>query len=215
MALQAYGTSGDPVLAEVALDPTGAVTVRSNAVDMGNGSATTLGLAVAEALGANATAVALGDAALWAALDLTTTAPAGWADPRYVRKDTSSSSSCLTAFHQAHAARAATRAWSSRRAWSRPRPASGAARGRRSHRRAGATARSSPTASPRSRAPPSRAGYRRRRRDRALVHAYYQAGWVEADYTVEGATRRWPLTGLVLRRGSRREQVRRADRSAA
>ena len=128
MALQAYGTSGDPVLAEVALDPTGAVTVRSNAVDMGNGSATTLGLAVAEALGANATAVALGDAALWAALDLTTTAPAGWADPRYVRKDTSSSSSCLTAFHQAHAARAAARVVfetgvvpAAARLWGRPR----------------------------------------------------------------------------------------------
>ena len=54
LANQAYGTGKDGVMAEVALDAAGRLTVRTNCVDMGNGSATTLAISTAGWLGHNA-----------------------------------------------------------------------------------------------------------------------------------------------------------------
>ncbi|WP_286828049.1 MULTISPECIES: xanthine dehydrogenase family protein molybdopterin-binding subunit [Kordiimonas] len=102
---QAYGTSGDGVLAAVAMDAEGNFTVRTNAVDMGNGSATTLAVVIGETLGANAERVELGNADLWDALQMQYGSKNGsWDDNNWTPKSVGSSSACLTAFHQVHAA---------------------------------------------------------------------------------------------------------------
>ncbi len=105
MSNQAYGTSGDGVLAAVAIDAEGNFTVRTNAVDMGNGSATTLAVVIGETLGANASRVELGNADLWDALELEHGSKNGnWSKNNWTPKSVGSSSACLTAFHQVHAA---------------------------------------------------------------------------------------------------------------
>ena len=214
MALQSFGTSGDAVLAEVGVDEAGAIFVRSNAVDMGNGSATTLGVVVADALGSNAAIIGLGDTSLWPALGLTTAKDTGlWADPNYVRKATSASSSCLTAFHQVHAARSAARVLyetgvlaAAAQLWNRP--VGGLADSARWQDGALAV----PGLAPLPMRDLARAMHASGTVTRALVHAYYQDEWVEATYRVDGVARRWPLTAVVLGRGelgraAKREKV--------
>ena len=109
LANQAYGTGKDGVMAEVALAPDGRLTVRSNCVDMGNGSATTLAISTAGWLGHNAHDVVMGDVGSFNALDLHSDSKGTWADPRWTASFAMSSSACLTAFHQVHVTEQASR----------------------------------------------------------------------------------------------------------
>lgn len=59
-AIQALGTSGDAVFAEVSIAPDGEVTVRSTAVEMGQGTDTSLAIATKKVLGRSASRVVLG-----------------------------------------------------------------------------------------------------------------------------------------------------------
>jgi CO/xanthine dehydrogenase Mo-binding subunit len=113
MSLQAYGTSGDGVVAAIKLSGQGDWQVFSDAVDMGNGSATTLGVVIGDILGANASAVTMGGNTLFAQTQLTPNSnigcptekepnPPEWSDARYTKKGTGSSSACLTGLHQVH-----------------------------------------------------------------------------------------------------------------
>lgn len=117
MSLQAYGTSGDGVVAAVILNPDGTFDVQSDAVDMGNGSATTLGVVIGDILGANASTVEMGGYTLWAQtqmikdskMDCTPGHPT-WDDPQYTKKSVGSSSACLTGLHQVHVTQQASHA---------------------------------------------------------------------------------------------------------
>lgn len=102
LANQAYGTGKDGVMAEVALDAAGRLTVRTNCVDMGNGSATTLAISTAGWLGHNAHDVIMGDVASFNALGVSTYKEGNWSDPNWTAAFAMSSSACLTAFHQVH-----------------------------------------------------------------------------------------------------------------
>ena len=116
LSLQSYGTGGDGVIAGVSLGRDGALTVRSDAVDMGNGSATTLGVVVGPILGANAAHVRMGDSALFGESGLVTgrTLPdggkGGWDVPLWTAKAVGSSSACLTGLHQVHVVQETARA---------------------------------------------------------------------------------------------------------
>ncbi|HEX8154016.1 MAG TPA: molybdopterin cofactor-binding domain-containing protein, partial [Thermoanaerobaculia bacterium] len=76
LANQAYGTGTDPVLGNVSLEPDGKVTVTTTAVDMGNGSATSLALATARWLGTNASAIEMGGVDFATVLNLTSSSTA-------------------------------------------------------------------------------------------------------------------------------------------
>ncbi|WP_176439044.1 xanthine dehydrogenase family protein molybdopterin-binding subunit [Puniceibacterium sediminis] len=104
MSLQAYGTSGDGMVASVRLEPDGTLTVQSDAVDMGNGSATTLGVTIGPILGSNAARVDMGCYTLFGQTGLTTDDPGGerWEKPNWTAKSVGSSSACLTGLHQVH-----------------------------------------------------------------------------------------------------------------
>lgn len=111
MSMQAFGTSGDGLMGYVGIDATGKIKVITNAVDMGNGSATTLAVVPYKKLGRNASDIEMGQAAFFNSLDLTDEPKeVQWDNPRWVKKLTGSSSACLTAFHQVHAVQASSEA---------------------------------------------------------------------------------------------------------
>ncbi|WP_158221863.1 xanthine dehydrogenase family protein molybdopterin-binding subunit [Actibacterium pelagium] len=112
MSLQAYGTSGDGMVAAVHMAADGTLSVESDAVDMGNGSATTLGVVIGDILGANAQSVDMGCYTLFGQTGLQTNSNSTerWADPTWTAKGVGSSSACLTALHQVHVVQQTARA---------------------------------------------------------------------------------------------------------
>lgn len=110
MSMQAYGTSGDGVVASVFINAQGEITVASDAVDMGNGSATTLAAVVGEYLGRNAESIEMGGYTLFPDTGLNTTKGGSWDDPHWTAKGVGSSSACLTGLHQVHVVQQAAKA---------------------------------------------------------------------------------------------------------
>ncbi|MBL1436076.1 MAG: xanthine dehydrogenase family protein molybdopterin-binding subunit [Rhodobacteraceae bacterium] len=110
MSLQAYGTSGDGMVASVEMDAEGNITVASDAVDMGNGSATTLATVVGKILGRNASSITMGGYQLFGETGLKDPYKGEWSDPTWTAKGVGSSSACLTGLHQVHVAEQAAKA---------------------------------------------------------------------------------------------------------
>jgi len=110
MSLQAYGTSGDGVVAAVEMDREGNISVASDGVDMGNGSATTLATVVGKILGRNAGRITMGGYRLFGETGLSDTYGGSWDDPKWTAKGVGSSSACLTGLHQVHVAEQAAKA---------------------------------------------------------------------------------------------------------
>lgn len=109
MSLLAFGTSGDGVVAGVQLTQ-GGIKVLTNAVDMGNGSATTLAAVVEEELGRPAGHIDTGDYTLFGKTQLDDSWSGNWDDPKWTAKGVGSSSASLTAFFQTHVTQNAARA---------------------------------------------------------------------------------------------------------
>ncbi|OLL32135.1 aldehyde oxidase [Burkholderia sp. SRS-W-2-2016] len=108
MANEAFGTSGDGMYGMVQVLPDGSLRVITTYTDMGNGAATTLGLAPSEYLGQNARTIAMSVFEPFNALGLNTTSNPQ--KPTDVRYGSGSSSACLGAFHQYHAVKGAAQA---------------------------------------------------------------------------------------------------------
>ncbi len=203
LANQAYGTGTDGVMAEVSLDAAGRLAVRSNCVDMGNGSATTLALSTAGWLGHNAHDIVMGDVGSFNALALNYTPGGSYADPQWTASFSMSSSACLTAFHQVHVTEQASRVLfeagllpAAAALWGVPLARlQGRTRWDAGHLTApGLT----PLALPALAAEVHRAGLVAG----AMVHGVYQGAWVSATYAVPtGEALLLPLDGLSLRAG--------------
>ena len=210
LANQAYGTSGDGVMANVALSADGRITVETNCVDMGNGSATTLALIPARHLGHNAHDIRMGEVILFDSLELSNCSSSHgrrtnhhpWDDPRYTASFSMSSSACITAFQQVHAVDQASRVLWRTALW----PAACALWG---------LDPSTPTASQEagwedgclvvSGQPPlpiARIAAQLHTAGgvvAAMVHAYYSTRWVKATYDVDGTIGHWEIDGLSTR----------------
>jgi CO/xanthine dehydrogenase Mo-binding subunit len=201
LANQAYGTGTDGVMAEVTLSHQGHVNVRSNCVDMGNGSATTLAISTARWLGRNAHEVVLGDVGSFNGLDMVWTEDGSWSDPRWTASYAMSSSACLTAFHQVHVTEQAARALFETGLL----PAAAALWSQTPERLAGRTRWVDGTLVAPDLAPlPFQAlvdqVFRARLPGGAMVHGLYQGDWVSARYTAPGGPTLWlPVDGLSLR----------------
>lgn len=198
LSLQAYGTSGDGMVAAVHLLPDGRLQVRSDAVDMGNGSATTLGVVVGPILGANAETVEMACYDLWPQTGLTTTDTTGqgWQNPDWTAKSVGSSSACLTGLHQVHTVQETARALfegsvmaAARALWDAPTlsPA-------QTFWQEGALMAPGLRPLPL----PVLAGmiYQQGLPSGALGHAYFQSSWTSADFASPGGTMRRALDGL-------------------
>jgi CO/xanthine dehydrogenase Mo-binding subunit len=206
LANQAYGTGSDGVMAEVAIAADGGLTVRTNCVDMGNGSATSLALSTARHLGANAQAVEMGAAAHFAALGLQSdTTPPGnpWDDPRWTADFMQSSSACLTGFHRVHAVEQAARLLfeagllpAACKLWGIAQPSASLASRTRWHQ----GHLTAPNLPPLPLAKIAQQLHADNGFAAMMVHAYSQGDWVSADFVLDGITRRCPLDGLSTRR---------------
>jgi CO/xanthine dehydrogenase Mo-binding subunit len=198
ISMQAYGTSGDGMVAAVAIEPDGSFTVRSDAVDMGNGSATTLGVVIGPILGANATTVDMGGYLLFGQTGLSTGGSADWNNPHWTAKGVGSSSACLTGLHQVHAVQqtalalmqasllpAAASIWKKQNlnltdvAW-----------------KDGQLTLAAGGVDPIPRAALAKAIYDGGLPTATLGHAFIQASWVEADFAGPGGNMRLKLDGL-------------------
>ncbi|MBU2959967.1 molybdopterin-dependent oxidoreductase [Citreicella sp. C3M06] len=200
MSMQAYGTSGDGMVAAVHLARDGSLRVVSDAIDMGNGSATTLGVVIGPILGANASEVAMGGYSLFGQTGLSDDGanPAGWDDPMWTQKGTGSSSACLTALHQVGTLQqtaqallrgsvlvAAADLWGAPAGDAQWQGGRLSAPGRRPLPLAELAARVHELGLPTG----------------ALGHGYFQNTWVEADYDTPGGTVRLQLDGLAYYHG--------------
>ncbi len=199
LSMQAYGTAGDGMVAAVEIDPDGRINVRSNAVDMGNGSATTLGVVIGPILGANAQSVEMGSSKVFKATGLSARAlPADWGNPHWTQGEVMSSSACLTGLHQVHTVQQTALALMhgsilpvARTIWGRTgiQLADIAWNGDMLVLRDG-------TRPAIGRGDLARAIYARGMPYGAVGHAYIQGSWVEADFDTPGGTIHLQLDGL-------------------
>jgi CO/xanthine dehydrogenase Mo-binding subunit len=207
LANQAYGTGTDCVMAEVSIAPNGQLTVRSNCVDMGNGSATTLAISTAKYAGTNAKLADMGEAAYFVApLEFTNTDTKKnhWDDPRWTASFAMSSSACLTAFHQVHVAEQASRVLfetgllpAAAQLWG---VAPDAVRGHTQWRDSRLTAPGLPALDL---VQLARQLYALGLPAAAMTHAVYQGQWVAAHYQVGQWKAQLPLDGLSTRLANR------------
>ena len=204
LANQAFGTGTDGVMAEVSIGPDGAFAVRTNCVDMGNGSATTLAISTATWTGANAARIDMGDAASFIA-PLGFRQPKGthWDDPYWTASFSMSSSACLTAFQQVHAAEQASRVLfetgllpAAASIWG---VAVAALRGKTRWRDSLLEVPSQPGLRPLTSAALAAALYKVRLPAAAMTHAVFRSQWIVADYTVDDWAATLPLDGLSTR----------------
>ncbi|WP_415401507.1 xanthine dehydrogenase family protein molybdopterin-binding subunit [Tateyamaria sp. SN3-11] len=206
VSLQAYGTSGDGMVAAILIERTGLLTVQSDAVDMGNGSATTLGVVIGDILGANATQVDMGGYTLWGQTGLTTEDPDNkrWDNPDWTAKSVGSSSACLTGLHQvhtmqqtAHGLMAAAVLPAARKMWGLDQLSARDTRWINSllvYLPGGKDPLSWPEIAEFIHANDMSRG--------ALGHAYFQDTWSEADFPTDSGVIRLQLDGLSLYRGT-------------
>ncbi len=201
LANQAYGTGKDGVMAEVALAPDGRLTVRTNCVDMGNGSATTLALSTAAWLGHNAHDIVMGDVGSFNALDVSTYRGGDWSKPDWTASFAMSSSACLTAFHQVHVAEQASRVLfeagllpAAAAIWGVPlAQVQGQTRWEKGHLTA-------PRLAPLPLAALAAKVYQAGLTSGAMVHGLYEGSWVAGTYAVPAVPPlQLPIDGLSLR----------------
>ena len=206
MSLQAYGTSGDGVVAAIRMDANGRLSVQSDAVDMGNGSATTLGVVVGPILGANAETVDMGGYTLFGQTGLLTTddLPYGgkpvWENPYWTAKSVGSSSACLTGLHQVHVVEETARAFflgsllpAARLIWGLPE-----LRAEQTEWIGGALALDDGSKAEIPRAVLAAKVYEAGLPSGALGHAYFQFRWVSGAYQLQdgGPKQRLELDGV-------------------
>lgn len=201
LANQAYGTGKDGVMAEVAVDAIGRLTVRTNCVDMGNGSATTLAISTAGSLGHNAHDIVMGDVASFNALGVSTYKDGNWSQPQWTAAFAMSSSACLTAFHQVHVTEQASQVLfqagllpAAAVLWKVP---LAQVQGKTQWDKGHLTAPGLPPLSLRELAAKiHQAGMTAA----AMVHGCYEGSWVAGSYALpSGSTLQLPIDGLSLR----------------
>lgn len=217
LANHAYGTGTVGVMAAVEIDEEGAITVTTNAVDMGNGSATSLAISTAGALGANAQRIQMGDAAVFAALgfvDDLQSALQVWSNPRWTLCPWLSSSASVTAFYQVHVVEQASRVLldtgllpAARKLWKLGPKQLRAADLRWADGALVASGRSPLPLRDLAKQVFADGGVAG-----AMVHAVYQMRWVVASYDVDGIRLRAPIDGLSTRL-ARGETWRKHDRT--
>ena len=224
LALKTYGTAiGDAVLALITMDAQGRISLASNGIDMGNGSATSFAVAVARHLGANASELKMGATTDFALLKMVGSLPKDQGEldrsaknPRWSPIVAMASAASTSAFNQVHAVTEAAKVIFLHGLW----PAAqvlwgGAAKGLQPSQ---ATWQGEALTAPGLRALPLR-DLARRAHDSGLVtgacvHAYFMGQWATATFQLGASRDRLPVDGLAIRRGSQvnfqlltREQV--------
>ena len=205
ITMKNYGTGADAVLNNVAVDENGRITVTSHAIDMGNGSATTLALCTASSLGANADEVVLGEIQLFKALEMVESFEAQPDNPRWTPVFFMSSKASTTSSRWVHGVEqsaqilfetgllpAAKKIWGAK---------ANTLSSKSVHWRDSRLY--APGFKPLSLTEIARRAHADGHVVAVTNHAFFSARWVEADYTIDGMTLRKPIDGLAVRRGGK------------
>jgi CO/xanthine dehydrogenase Mo-binding subunit len=203
LAMKNYGTGADAVFQAVEIDRDGRIVVTSHAVDMGTGTATTLALTTARTLGASADEVKTGEIAIFKQLAMVESFDEQKDNPRWTpitfmsHKASTTSGRWVVGVDRTSQLLFETGLL----------PAARALWGGAANKLGVADVQWKDGALvARGLAPLSLAQVARRAHDdgrvvAAMTHAFFSGRWVEADYTVDDDTRRWPIDGLAVRRG--------------
>lgn len=203
ITMKNYGTGADAIFNDVAIDPLGQITVTTHAVDMGNGSATTLALSTAAILGANATSVKLGEIDLFKQLDMVESFEPQPQNPRWTPLLFMSSKAATTSSRWVHSVEQSSRVLFETGLF----PAAQSLWGKKGdtlniasvHWRDGYL--TAPGLRPLSLKDIAAKAHADRRITAVMNHAFFSAKWVEGDYRIDGVTQRRPVDGLAIRRG--------------
>jgi CO/xanthine dehydrogenase Mo-binding subunit len=203
LTMKNYGTGADAIFNDVAIDPLGQITVTSHAVDMGNGSATTLALATAAILGANAGAIKLGEIALFKKLEMVESFEPQPDNPRWTPLLFMSSKAATTSSRWVHSVEQSSHVLfesglfpSAQSLWGQK----GKSLSIKSVRwRDGYL--TAPGLRPLSLREIAAQAHADKRVTAVMNHAFFSAKWVEGDYSIDGITQRRPVDGLAIRRG--------------
>ncbi|NQZ07399.1 MAG: xanthine dehydrogenase family protein molybdopterin-binding subunit [Algicola sp.] len=204
LSMQAHGMSNNGVVGHVALSRDGKITVKTNAVDMGNGSATTLAVVTAAALGHNASTIEMGDYSLYPSLQMKTgwdkSWQDSWAEPDWTAAGVASSSACLTAYFQVHSILQASKVLfetaivpAARKLWQKPNLKADTLLWHE-----GDLIVKGVNLPPISMEILAGEIYRNAGITGASVHAFNRGSWATADYQVNNDTFRWEVDGLIL-----------------
>lgn len=204
MTMKNYGTGADALFNDVAIDPEGRIVVTSHAVEMGNGSATTFALATAAILGANAEAVRLGEIALFKQLEMVESFTPQPDNPRWTPLLFMSSKAATTSSRWVHSVEQSCHVLfeaglfpAARSLWGKRGEALTLNQVRWRDGRLVA-----PGLKPLSLKEIAAKAHAEGRVTAVMNHAFFSARWVEGDYTIDGVTRRRPVDGLAIRRGT-------------
>ena len=204
LTMKNYGTGADAIFNDVAIDPNGKIVVTSHAVEMGNGSATTLALATASILGANASAVKLGEIDLFKQLDMVESFEPQPDNPRWTPLLFMSSKAATTSSRWVHGVEQCCRVLFETGLF----PAAQSLWGKSGERvkisgvrwRDGTLI--APGLRPLSLAEIAAKAHSEGRVTAAMNHSFFSARWVEGDYTIDGVSQPRPVDGLAVRRGA-------------
>lgn len=203
LTMKNYGTGADAIFNDVSIDPAGRITVTTHSIDMGNGSATTLALATADILGANAESVRTGEIALFKQLDMIESFEPQPDNPRWTPLLFMSSKAATTSSRWVHSVEQSCHVLfeaglfpAAQSLWGKK----GKSLPIRSVRWKDGylTAHGLPALSLRAIAEKAHSD---QRVTAVMNHAFFSAKWVEGDYTIDGVTERRPVDGLAIRRG--------------
>lgn len=197
--MEAFGTSQDGVLADVGYTDDGSVTIFTDAVEMGQGTLTSLAAATEPILGMAASHVEMGQTTYFDVLQLIVGGHPQPENPRWTPVLSGSTSASKTAFYQLHAIETACsilfangieptvkRIWGEAPSGLSWKNGELTADGRRSI---------------------SRSEMIRTMKDeglvtRAMVHTYFRNVYAEADYTINGHTAHYPIDACAVVTGS-------------
>lgn len=208
LGMKNYGTGADAALDEVAIDADGTITVTTNVIDMGTGTATTLAISTAKFLGANATEVKTGMLAPFEALELEGSFELHPENPRWtplVHESTKAASTSSKWVHGVHMAcqvlletgllPAARDFWGATSAGVGIADVSW---------QDGALSASGLDPIPL--ATLAKHAHDNGHVVSAMIHAFYSGRWIEADYTVGDETFRWQIDALSILRGGQADR---------
>ena len=203
ITMKNYGTGADAIFNDVAIDPLGQITVTTHAVDMGNGSATTLALSTAAILGANATSVKLGEIDLFKQLDMVESFEPQPQNPRWTPLLFMSSKAATTSSRWVHSVEQSSHVLFETGLF----PAAQSLWGKKGDTLKIASVHwhdgylTAPGLRPLSLKDIAAKAHADRRITAVMNHAFFSAKWVEGDYSIDGVTQRRPVDGLAIRRG--------------
>ncbi|MGE3529369.1 MAG: xanthine dehydrogenase family protein molybdopterin-binding subunit [Methyloceanibacter sp.] len=203
LAMKNFGSGADAVMSQVRILPDGRITVATNNIDMGQGSATAHALMTGKALGRNADDIDMGRTEIFRALELVGSLDEQPANPRWTPIVWNSTKATAGVGRWLHATEQASDVLlkvailpAARSLWGSSAEKIGVADVSWSEGRL-ASAGFQPIAF----SALAAELYAKKLATSAMVHAFFSGRWIEADYTVDGITDRWKIDALAIQRG--------------